>query len=513
MKTLSFHEFSELSKIFRAVPLHREMMADMLTPVSLFQRLKDHFPDSKCFLFESVEHGTNISRYSFVGYGPVESLVSKNGSTWIQKESIELNPEECPEPHYLSDDFYTELTRFLERYKAPEIDNLPSFTGGLVGYSSYDTIRQVDPIGEFGIDDLHLPDAVWSFYDKVFAFDHVYQKLFVIHLVLLEGNETEAELKDFYQHGLDTLEGMKVVLRSPELSDRSPFFIPEEPSEKALIPTSSTTHEQFLSMVEKAKQYIFEGDAFQIVLSQRFELPFNGTSVDLYRSLRVINPSPYLFCLDLVDFQLIGSSPEILVQSNKGEITLLPIAGTRPRGETIQEDLAMEKNLLSDEKEIAEHTMLIDLGRNDLSRVCSSGSVRMMRELTIERFSHVMHIVSEIKGVLKDGKTSADALKSCFPAGTVSGAPKIRAMQIIEELEPFRRGPYAGAVGYFDLSGNMDTCITIRTICLVNRKAYIQAGAGIVADSDPQKEYEETRHKAGALFRAVELAQQIHTLA
>lgn len=510
MDILSFEDFLTLSKSYRAIPLHRQMMADRMTPVLLFQMLKERFPDSKRFLFESVEHGTSISRFSFAGCSPLESLISKNGSTWIVTEKNDKNSAE-PAIHSLSGSYYEELTRFIHRYKAPLLEGLPSFTGGLVGYSSYDTLREVESIGDQSIDDLKLPDAVWSFYDSVYAFDHVYQKLQLIHLVVLTGQETERDLRIAYEAGLLRLKEMELSLSSHGRSVSGPDKIPDSSQVSDKTPVSRVSKEQFIAMVDKAKEYIYEGDAFQIVLSQRFELPFEGTSLDLYRALRMINPSPYLFCLDLGECSLVGSSPEILVQCKHGEITLLPIAGTRPRGKTPEEDLEFEENLLADEKEIAEHTMLIDLGRNDLSRVCSPGSVRMVRELSIERFSHVMHIVSEIKGYLNEGYSAVDALKSCFPAGTVSGAPKIRAMQIIEELEPVRRGPYAGAVGYFDLSGNMDTCITIRTVCLVNGKAYIQAGAGVVADSDPQKEYEETRHKAGALLRAVELARYIHT--
>lgn len=272
---------------------------------------------------------------------------------------------------------------------------------------------------------------------------------------------------------------------------------------------SNITRETFHTSVKKAKEYIFEGDIFQVVLSQRFEIPFKGDRFTLYRALRMVNPSPYLFFLELDDFALIGSSPEVLVRVTDDEVRLLPIAGTRPRGKSHEADLAYEEDLKNDPKEIAEHIMLVDLGRNDLSRVCRSGSVKLERNQSIERFSHVMHIVSDVVGEIEKGKTSVQALKNCFPAGTVSGAPKIRAMEIIDELEPTKRGPYAGAVGYFDFSGNMDTCIAIRTMVVTTDSVYIQAGAGIVADSDPEMEYQETRNKAGALVEALSLALEI----
>lgn len=505
MATQTLDSFLEQSRSFNVIPLHMELMADVITPVVLLQLMKDQYPQSKRFLFESVEHGTSLSRYSFAGYSPVESLITRGGKTVLLSEKDQI------EKPIDNGRYFDVLDSFLHRFRSSEIEGLPVFTGGLVGYSSYDTIREIEQIGEHAEDDLGLPDAIWSFYTSLFAFDHVYQKLHLIHLVLLEGDETYDELVVAYKKGIEQLQNMKRMLHHQTTTDLSLRVVPDSSELEVRTPKSRIERDEFLKMVDRAKSHIYEGDAFQIVLSQRFEIPYQGSEIELYRALRLINPSPYLFCLDLGAFQLIGSSPEILVQCNQGEITLLPIAGTRPRGVTIEEDEALEKHLLADEKEIAEHTMLIDLGRNDLSRVCEPGSVKMIRELSIERFSHVMHIVSEIKGKLSKGKSAVDALKSCFPAGTVSGAPKIRAMQIIEELEPVKRGPYAGAIGYFDLSGNMDTCIAIRTICLVEGKAYIQAGAGIVADSDPQKEFEETQHKAGALVRAVEFAKQIST--
>ena len=388
-------------------------------------------------------------------------------------------------------------------YDEPKLSELPRLTGGAVGYSSYDTVRDVERLPDAPPDDLNLPKAIWAFYDEIFAFDHVKQQVIIIKTVLTgsEGTRT-GSLETLYREAQQRLDRLEELVKQP-VGISEPFDIHPDRLR------SNLERPQFEQMVEKAKSYIYEGDIFQVVLSQRFETDFEGDRFMLYRALRMVNPSPYLFYLDFNDFGLVGSSPEVLVRVQDETAELLPIAGTRPRGETPEEDQALEEELRNDPKEIAEHVMLVDLGRNDLSRVCKSGTVKPVRSQVIERYSHVMHIVSDVRGELAEDQSSVDTLMQCFPAGTVSGAPKIRAMEIIDELEPIRRGPYAGAVGYFDFSGNMDTCIVIRTMVVTGNKVYIQAGAGIVADSDPEKEFYETKNKADALVEALSVALQI----
>jgi anthranilate synthase component I len=360
-------------------------------------------------------------------------------------------------------------------------------------------VRQVERLPDVPGDDLRLPEAIWGFYDEVFAFDHVKQQIVLMKTIFVN---SETDLEKAYDEAQLSLDRMEKAATKPVRTEGS--FELDSTQLK-----SNVEEQRFHEMVKRSKEYIYEGDIFQVVLSQRFEVPFEGDRFTLYRALRMVNPSPYLFFLDFDDFVLVGSSPEVLVRVTNEEVRLLPIAGTRPRGATHEEDLALEEDLKNDPKEIAEHIMLVDLGRNDLSRVCKSGTVHLERNQSIERFSHVMHIVSDVVGEISPGQTSVDALMQCFPAGTVSGAPKIRAMEIIDELEPTKRGPYAGAVGYFDFSGNMDTCIAIRTMVVTGDSVYIQAGAGIVADSDPAKEFDETKNKAGALVEALSVALDI----
>ncbi|MBD3660811.1 MAG: chorismate-binding protein, partial [Arenibacter algicola] len=380
--------------------------------------------------------------------------------------------------------------------REPVLPDLPPLTGGAVGYSSYETVREVEHLPDQPAEGVDLPDAVWAFYDEIVAFDHVKKQLVLIKTVFVEPGVDPDHQYQAAQEALDRMQSLVEQTHRPS----TPIRLDRN------AVRSNVTREQFTRMVEKGKEAIYEGDIFQIVLSQRFEVPFEGDRFMLYRALRMVNPSPYLFYLEFDDFSLIGSSPEVLVQVHQGEARLLPIAGTRSRGKTREEDLELERELLADPKEIAEHVMLVDLGRNDLSRVCRPGSVRMERSQVIERYSHVMHIVSEVSGTLESNQRPVDALMQCFPAGTVSGAPKIRAMELIDELEPTRRGPYAGAVGYFDFAGNMDTCIAIRTMVATRDTIYIQAGAGVVADSRPEREFEETREKAGALIEALGVA-------
>jgi anthranilate synthase component 1 len=480
--------FKELAKEYSVVPVYKRLLADTLTPVSLFLNLREgaNMP----FLLESVVGGENLARYSFLGRDPFQVL------EFDGKQTILKNDEESIT---LESSYFDALRYLTNAFTEPEIPDLPRLTGGAVGFSAYDTFRQVEDLPDVPEDDLRLPEAVWAFYDEIYAFDHVKHQIVLIKSVFINEHTNTDKAWSKAVHRLNEMEAQ--VHQVPEQSSK--FEI--ETSKIGSI----LSKDHFESMVEKAKNYIYEGDIFQVVLSQRFETAFKGDTFMLYRALRMVNPSPYLFYLHYEDFSVIGSSPEVLVRVQDDEVHLLPIAGTRPRGRDHEEDLNLEQELINDPKEIAEHVMLVDLGRNDLSRVCEAGSVKMERNQVVERYSHVMHIVSDVVGTLREEQTSVDALMQCFPAGTVSGAPKIRAMQIIDEMEPTKRGIYAGAVGYFDYSGNMDTCIAIRTMITRGGKVYIQAGAGIVADSDPIKEFEETQNKAKALIEALSVALDI----
>lgn len=481
-------QFLKLSKQYTAVPVFRRLLADVLTPVSLFMNIREgaKFP----FLLESVEGGEQLARYSFLGRNPYQQLLF-DGETTVLKTGDVSDVLDVP--------YFEELKKLTTAYSEPFLPELPLLTGGAVGFSAYDTFRLVEHLPNVPEDDLNLPEANWGFYDEIFAFDHVKHQVVLIKTIFTEEVD---DLEQAYDDAQKDLDIMEAAAMHSDYSRRDFQIYPESLK-------SNMELEYFKSIVEKGKEHIYEGDIFQVVLSQRFEADMKGDPFMLYRALRMVNPSPYLFYLDFDDFTLVGSSPEVLVSVQNKEVRVLPIAGTRPRGKTHEEDLALEQDLISDPKEVSEHIMLVDLGRNDLSRVCKAGSVKMERNQVIERYSHVMHIVSDVVGQLQDDQTSVDALMQCFPAGTVSGAPKIRAMQLIDELEPTKRGTYAGAVGYFDFSGNMDTCIAIRTMVVTEDKVYIQAGAGIVADSDPQKEFEETQNKAGALVQALSIALDI----
>ncbi|MEX0994780.1 MAG: anthranilate synthase component I [Balneolaceae bacterium] len=485
---MNFKDFQKLAKTYNAIPVSRRMLADVMTPVSVFLSIKDEaeFP----FLLESVEGGEQLARYSFLGRNPYQVLSFDGKETLLNKNGQYENREGS---------YFEVLRELTTAFKEPELQDLPRLTGGAVGFSSYDTVRLIEDLPDTPEDDINLPEAIWAFYDEVIAFDHVKQQLILIKTVFID---SESDLQKLFADARDSLDSLEQTVKTLHPATHN-FEL-----DKDAI-TSNLAKPEFEEMVEKAKTHIYEGDIFQVVLSQRFEVPFQGDKFMLYRALRMVNPSPYLFYLEFDGFSLVGSSPEVLVRVQKDKVHLLPIAGTRPRGKNREEDLALEEDLKKDPKEVAEHIMLVDLGRNDLSRVCKAGSVKLVRNQVIERYSHVMHIVSDVTGELDSGMTSVDALMQCFPAGTVSGAPKIRAMEIIDAMEPTKRGPYAGAVGYFDFSGNMDTCIAIRTMIATDDKVYIQAGAGIVADSDPEKEFEETRNKAGALIEALSVALSI----
>lgn len=480
--------FISLSKSYTAIPVSRRLFADVSTPVSLFLSIRkdSEYP----FLLESVEGGEHVARYSFLGCNPYQVLTFDGKECRLKTKSNDKIVEKA---------YFDVLEELTTAFNEPEIPGLPRLTGGAVGFSSYDTVRQVEKLGQTPEDDMGLPEAIWSFYDKIYAFDHVKQQIVLIKTVFVGDNFNADQAWENAQNDLDNME---LAADTPGGGSGLFELNPEQIS-------SNVSKSRFRTMVEKGKEYIYEGDIFQVVLSQRFGVPFKGDRFMLYRALRMVNPSPYLFFLDFGDFSLVGSSPEVLVRVQDAKVQLLPIAGTRPRGKTPEEDYAFEVDLMQDPKELAEHIMLVDLGRNDLSRVCKPGTVLLERNQIIERYSHVMHIVSDVIGELNDDKSSVDALKQCFPAGTVSGAPKIRAMEIIDELESTKRGPYAGAVGYFDFSGNMDTCIAIRTMIVTDRSVYIQAGAGIVADSNADSEFEETRNKAGALIEALNVALKI----
>lgn len=475
------------------IPVFRDLPADLETPVSVFLKLAKNPPS---FLLESVERGEQLGRYSFIGTNPFltlrvyekEGLIHHNRET--SKVSLEPLPQ-GPDPLHL-------VKQLLAQYQVAKIPELPRFFGGAVGYLSYDTIRFFERVPECEQDELHLPDSVFLFTDTLVIFDHVQQKMKIVCNAL-------ADSPVAYQEAKDRIDSIIATLSKPLSFEPNVLLDLKEEQASPLV--SNFTPQQFADGVKMAKEYILAGDAYQIVLSQRLRRQTKAKPLAIYRALRMLNPSPYMFYLDFGDFQLIGSSPEMLVKLEEGQAETRPIAGTRPRGKSEEEDKEIIASLLADPKERAEHVMLVDLGRNDLGRVCEYGSVRLPVYMGIEKYSHVIHIVSSVEGILKGGYDAFSLLRACFPAGTVSGAPKIRAMEIINELEGTRRGPYAGAVGYFGFSGNMDTCITIRTIVMIGDTVYLQGGAGIVADSEPMREYEETLKKIEVLGNAVHLAE------
>ena len=470
------------------VPIYKRLSADLLTPVSAFLALR---PESQySFLLESVEGGEKLARYSFLGRDPFCVLTAAAGGVTFADQSGRYDG--LP-----STDLFATLQAILDRYEEVKIPDLPRFTCGAVGFMGYDTVRHLERLPTPPPDDLGLPEAVWCFYDAMAAFDHVKHQLVLMAGAFVAPGDV---LEEVYTRASGRLRALEEALSRNRLRSPEPVTLTTEHM------TSNFARADFEAAVERAKTYIYEGDIFQVVLSQRFEMGFRGDRFNLYRALRQVNPSPYLFYLEFDAFALVGSSPEVLVRMEDGRAEVLPIAGTRPRGRTRDEDRQLESDLLADPKERAEHLMLVDLGRNDLGRVCRDQSISVDRYAFVERYSHVMHIVSAVSGLLSENRRSMDVLGACFPAGTVSGAPKVRAMEIIDEMEPTRRGVYAGAVGYIDFSGNLDTCITIRTMLVRGDTIYVQAGAGIVADSDPTREYEETQNKARALRQAILLA-------
>jgi anthranilate synthase component 1 len=469
------------------VPISQEILADTETPVSAYLKIRSR--SDYTFLFESVVGGEQIGRYSFLGTDPFLIFRSRG-------EEISIEDVKAGEVRKCEGEPIEELRELLGKYHSELGDGFPRFTGGAVGYVSYDAIRLIERIPETVKDDLKLDDMLLLFFDTVLAFDNVTHKVHVIANV-----HTAGDLKANYDDAVKRIDSLVLALGQPVDASLTG-------GTSSCEVTSNMSKEAYMKVVERCKEYIVAGDIFQVVPSQRFAMDVTVDALDIYRALRTVNPSPYMFHVDLKDHQLVGASPELLVRVEDGVVQVRPIAGTRWRGKTEAEDQALAEDLLADEKERAEHIMLVDLGRNDVGRVSKFDTVRVTEQMVVERYSHVMHIVSNVRGELREGVDALDALFACYPAGTVSGAPKIRAMEIIDEMEYTRRGPYAGSVGYIDFAGNMDTCIAIRTMVIKNGKAYVQAGGGVVFDSVPEDEYQETVNKASAQFRAVEVAER-----
>ena len=489
--SLSFDQFRQYAKEGNLVPLYREILADYETPVSAFAKI-DHGPSA--YLLESIEGGEKWARYSFLGSGSPIVVYEDRGDLLVVQGTRKKRIPSRGNP-------LERLREMMESYRPVTMPDLPPFVGGAVGYLSYDMVRTFEDLAARQKDPLNLPDFAFLLTDTLLIFDNVSQKIKVVataHVTAKGARGIQAAYRSATERIERTITRLKRPLRRTRLHRRR----------KPVVFTANMSKTDFEKMVMRTKEYIRAGDIVQAVLSQRWEANVQAPSLQLYRALRVVNPSPYMYYLRIAGVELVGSSPETLVRCEDGVISVRPIAGTRRRGVNPEEDQQMEQRLLADEKERAEHVMLVDLGRNDVGRVAKPGSVTVDSLMHVERYSHVMHIVSNVTGQLDKSKTSYDVLRACFPAGTVSGAPKIRAMEIIDELEPTRRGPYAGAVGYFSFSGNMDMCINIRTVVVKNHQAFIQAGAGIVADSNPEHEYEETCNKAKAMMKAVELAEQ-----
>jgi len=492
-------EFRRRAERGNLVPVYRELVADLETPVTAFLKLRQMGDgDRYAFLLESVAGGESIARYSYLAVNPDRVLTSRGRAVTITdrgRETVSILPPGRDPLHVLKD--------LMSQYRFVPIPGWQRFPGGAVGYMGYDLVRFFEELPDRNPDDLGLPDCAMMFGDTIVIFDHVMHRVRVLHNAHIDRHPDTV-----YAHACERIDEVIRCLEGPAPAVRHFRGTPPTERTDAAQYPSTMTREQHRAAVRQAKEYIAAGDIIQVVLSHRLSAPVDGDPFDLYRALRAINPSPYMFYLCFGDMKLIGASPEILVTEDAGQVVTRPIAGTRRRGRTPEEDQELERELLSDEKERAEHIMLVDLHRNDIGRVCKPGSVEVDQLMVVERYSHVMHIVSNARGELADDRDQFDLLRATFPAGTLSGAPKIRAMEIIDELEPLRRGPYGGAVGYFGYSGSMDTCITLRTIVLKGKTAYIQAGGGIVADSDPDAEYEETVNKAGALLDAVRFAHE-----
>jgi anthranilate synthase component I len=497
--------FKILSAKGNLIPVYREILADTETPVSAALKLGG----SPSFLLESMVGGEKWARYSFLGSRPSRVIKGRGNKVEIRDAKTGIQRHESESPFEI-------VKREIASYNPVEVPGLPRFYGGLVGYIGYDMVRFFENIPSGKKPGIRLPDMFLMSTDTVMIFDNLKGKIKVVSNAYLDSKSPEQAYRDAEEQIETIIANLKKARPAKKRKrggkDRDLSFATLKHSERHLsfsgYESSFAGKEAFEEAVMQCKEYILAGDIIQAVLSQRFERETGIDPFNIYRALRVINPSPYMYYIDMGDAQLVGSSPEILVRLEGEKILLRPIAGTRERGETEEEDLALEAELKKDPKEIAEHIMLVDLGRNDVGRVAETGSVKVTELMAVERYSHVMHLVSNVEGVLKKGFDAFDVLGACFPAGTVTGAPKVRAMEIIEELEPIRRGPYAGAVGYLSYSGNMDTCITIRTLIIKGKKVYVQAGAGIVADSVPEKEYVETVNKAMGMMKAVDMAEK-----
>jgi anthranilate synthase component 1 len=488
----SFEEFRELAKNANLVPVYRQLIGDTLTPVSAFCKIQE---GDWSFLFESVVGGERLGRYSFLGSGPFLRFQAYGQRVEIRESAAPVFQElEHPDPLGL-------LEEKLAALRAPLVPGLPRFCGGAVGYAAYDAVRYVEHLPNPPADDRQLPDLSFAFYDRMVIFDHLNKTIAAVAHAHVTPNDLERCYQAACQRVDRLVERLHQGVADLQLTDVAPV------GEVQLPYVSNFEPHAFEDAVRKCKEYIKAGDIFQVVLSQRLQTETRARPFDIYRTLRVVNPSPFLFYVKAGPLCLVGSSPEIMVRVEGDKVTIRPLAGTRPRGQSEEEDERLAAELTADPKERAEHIMLVDLGRNDVGRIARYGTVQLSDVMTVERYSHVMHLCSTVTGRLQPGKSAIDALRACLPAGTLSGAPKVRAMEIIDELEPHRRGPYGGAVGYIDFSGNMDTCIALRTMVLKGQTVYLQAGAGIVADSVPELERVETLNKAKGLLRALEMAE------
>jgi anthranilate synthase component I len=496
-----FETFSRLAAGHQLVPVYRRMLSDALTPVTAFALLEQSGTAGQASrgtpacLFESVVGGEKVGRYSFLGIEPFWELIARGRRVTVRGEGGTRE--------FQSADPLDELRKRLAAFKAVHLPELPPFEGGAIGYAGYDVVRYVEHLPNAPRDDRGLPDLSFALYDRMLVFDNVSKTMFLIAMARLD--RTGGDARAAYDDACRRVDDLATRLSQPAKLPPADIATTGSPT---IAWKSNFQQGEFEDAVRKCVEYIKAGDIFQVVLSQRLALDLNCEAFEVYRTLRVVNPSPFMFFLRTPEVTLVGSSPEIMCRVVDRQVTVRPLAGTRPRGDSDEEDRRLGEELLADPKERAEHVMLVDLGRNDVGRVAEFGSVKLSDVMVIERYSHVMHITSNVTGTLRKGLDAFDALKASMPAGTVSGAPKVRAMQIIDELEPHRRGPYAGAVGYIDFAGNMDTCIALRTLVVQGDKAYIQAGAGLVADSVPASEYQETLNKARGLLKAIEVTQQ-----
>jgi anthranilate synthase component 1 len=485
-----YKEFSRLAREATLVPVAKSVAADLLTPVSAFLAVAGNEPNA-CLL-ESVERGEQIGRYTFIGTRPYMQVRARGNEITLQRGKRRESA---------TGNIFEVVKQQLRKHVPAAVPGLPPFTGGAIGYFAYDVVRSLENIGDHAKDDLTIPDCVLMFFDRLLAFDHLRHQ---IHIIAMADVSSESPRRAYDRAVADI-----AVLEKKLERGLRPQHWKQTAQGKAgkLKIQAGTSHKKFLRIVERAKEYIAAGDIFQVVLSQRLNFVPEVAPFDIYRALRAVNPSPYMYFLRMGEMHVLGSSPEMLVRVTGSKLEYRPIAGTHPRGNDEAEDQRLAQEMLHDEKERAEHVMLVDLGRNDLGRVSEYGSVKVRDLMYVERYSHVMHIVSALEGKLRSGIDALDAFAACFPAGTLSGAPKVRAMQIIEELEPTRRGIYGGSVLYADFAGNLDSCIAIRTMLMKGKRAYLQAGAGIVADSNPESEYQECLNKAQAVLRAVKTAR------